>query len=120
MSLIERFIIRHKAARYAFVLIGLSLIAARDELARLRHYRPETGMADLLRALSWARAGGEPGWARPRPEPSPIHPKWRVHTGLCVQGPGNFCFEDDFTDACTCWCHQAGPVTETNKEIDRA
>jgi hypothetical protein len=28
----------------------------------------------------------------------------REHHDLCAPGPGP-CFADDFTDACTCWCH---------------
>lgn len=80
MSPVVRFIIRHKAARYAFVLVSFPLVAVRDELVRLRYYRPETGMADLRRALSWARVGGVPGQTLPRPEPAPVHPKW-LHPG---------------------------------------
>lgn len=42
--------------------------------------------------------------------PTRIHPLRtlvpREHVSLCGRGPNDPCFEDDFTGACTCWCHQ--------------
>lgn len=38
----------------------------------------------------------------------------RAHVDLCGRGPADPCFEDDFTEECSCWCHrrnQAALVT---------
>jgi hypothetical protein len=74
MSPLEQFIIRHKAARYAFVLISWPFEAIRDRAKRI--WNP-VGVRELRNALDWARRGGDPTAVPERPEPAPLHPRWQ-------------------------------------------
>jgi hypothetical protein len=74
MNPLEQFIVRHKPARYAFVLITFPFVAIKD---RVKGIWNPVDLHALKTALRWAREGGDPAKAIERPEPAPVHPKWQ-------------------------------------------
>ncbi|GIM88764.1 hypothetical protein [Paractinoplanes toevensis] len=73
MTPVERFIIRHAWARYAFVVVGFPIVAVAD---RVRGIWNPAGRYTLRNALTWAREGGTPGEQPARAEPAPMSPRW--------------------------------------------
>ncbi|GAA0583083.1 hypothetical protein GCM10010172_80140 [Paractinoplanes ferrugineus] len=74
MSRLEQFIIRHKLARYAFVLISWPFEAVKDRVMGV--WNP-VGIHELRTSLAWARWGGDPSFLPPRPEAAPISEQWQ-------------------------------------------
>ena len=69
VTTIERFIERHRVARYAFVLASFPVVAISD---RVRGIWNAASVEDFRRALRWAQTGEVPGSSRPRPAPARV------------------------------------------------